>query len=60
MTKDECILCAEESEFIGVGECNHEPICYRCIYKMRAISKNNSCPICKVILSIYYRPHASK
>ena len=50
MAKEECILCAEVADFIGVGECNHEPICYRCIYKMRVISKNNSCPICKVIL----------
>ena len=44
----ECLLCVEEAEFIGVGSCDHYPFCYRCIYKMRAISKNNQCPICKV------------
>lgn len=31
-----------------MGECNHYPFCYRCVYKMRVISKNNACPICKV------------
>ena len=48
----DCVLCAEEAEFVGVAQCNHEAICYRCIYKMRVISKNNSCPICKVLRKI--------
>lgn len=44
----ECILCCDESTLFGITECNHGPFCYRCAYKMRAINKNNSCPICKV------------
>lgn len=44
----ECVLCYDEVPYIGITECNHGPFCYRCIYKMRVISKNNACPICKV------------
>ena len=44
----ECVLCYEVCEISGIGKCNHRPICYKCIYKLRAFSKTNVCPICNV------------
>lgn len=41
------MLCYENEPYIAIGECSHTPICYKCSYKMRLISRNISCPICK-------------
>lgn len=42
------MLCCNVEPYVGLGECSHGPICYKCSYKMRLISKNLACPICKV------------
>jgi len=43
-----CILCYNEALVIGIGPCNHQPICYKCIFKMRKFSNQKHCPICSV------------
>lgn len=45
---EDCTICCDEANLFGITECNHGPFCYRCIYKMRVLDKNNCCPICKV------------
>jgi len=44
---DECLLCLEDLDFVGIGKCNHACICYKCISKCRSKLKNKQCPICK-------------
>ena len=32
-----CVICYEDTDVIGIGICNHSPICYTCIYKLREL-----------------------
>lgn len=48
----ECLLCCETEAFIGVGSCGHQPFCYKCIYKLHIVTKDQSCPICKEHLEL--------
>ncbi|KRX11107.1 hypothetical protein PPERSA_05216 [Pseudocohnilembus persalinus] len=41
-----CLLCCEDSDIIGLGQCNHKEFCHRCIYKLRELKQSNTCPIC--------------
>ncbi|KRX00136.1 hypothetical protein PPERSA_10635 [Pseudocohnilembus persalinus] len=43
---EECILCFDECEIIGLSQCNHKYMCYKCIYKMRELNQSKICPIC--------------
>lgn len=47
MEQEECILCVEPVKIAAISECNHSPICYLCMIKIRIINKNPLCPICK-------------
>ena len=57
-------MCCEEEPFVGLGKCNHQPICYKCSYKMHVVTKDSSCPICKehldtlIIVPITHKPFA--
>ncbi|EGR30194.1 zinc finger protein, putative [Ichthyophthirius multifiliis] len=42
----ECVLCYDEIKIVGIGQCNHKEICYKCQFKMRYITDNQSCPLC--------------
>ncbi|EAR97810.3 zinc finger, C3HC4 type (RING finger) protein (macronuclear) [Tetrahymena thermophila SB210] len=44
--KKECVLCYDEIQYIGLGQCNHKEMCYKCHYKMRTFTQNISCPLC--------------
>lgn len=46
--KNLCILCYEEANFIGIGKCNHKPICHVCSFKLRNLGGSKTCPICNV------------
>ena len=47
MEQEQCILCVEPVKIVAISECNHSPICYLCMIKMRIINKTPLCPICK-------------
>jgi hypothetical protein len=63
-----CMICTESSEFYAVGNCNH-PICSICALRMRFVSKEKECVVCKsrmeyMIVSMFvkkagFRPFAS-
>jgi hypothetical protein len=45
-----CFICSEDQiEAIGVIPCDHGPYCFKCIFKLIIMSKNNKCPFCRVI-----------
>ena len=41
-----CMICAEPSEYYAIGDCNH-PICSICALRMRFVSKEKDCAVCK-------------
>jgi nitroreductase len=43
----ECVLCTETSYFFGLTKCEHRSVCSLCWYRLRAIMKKNSCPVCR-------------
>ena len=47
-----CFICTEEMDCRAIGDCSHET-CHRCNLKLRALYKNNPCPLCKVALSFF-------
>lgn len=43
----ECVLCTNSAFFFGLTECEHNSTCSLCWYRLRAILKKNSCPVCR-------------
>jgi len=41
------LLCAEPITFAGVMPCNHGPLCWLCLCRMRELMHDPHCPICK-------------
>ena len=43
----ECSLCYESTQYVGVGQCGHEEICWLCSLRLLWICKDKDCAICK-------------
>ena len=43
----ECTVCAEESEYFGLPECEHKDVCSLCWFRMTTLLKTNQCPVCR-------------
>ncbi|CAK0891111.1 unnamed protein product, partial [Prorocentrum cordatum] len=33
--------------FVGIGRCNHADVCWVCVLRLRALSQDYRCPVCK-------------
>ncbi|PAA76739.1 hypothetical protein BOX15_Mlig023084g1 [Macrostomum lignano] len=41
-----CLVCREECQYYGIGECNHT-VCAKCAIRLKVICKVAECPICR-------------
>ncbi|KAJ3118517.1 hypothetical protein HDU96_000933 [Phlyctochytrium bullatum] len=58
--EDLCHICTDPITFYSVGECNHR-ICHLCSLRLRALLKDQSCPLCKTALpKVVYTADAEK
>ena len=51
--KDDCIICCEpwsERTLRTVTCCNHDGVCSLCFLKIRSLSRDMQCPMCKTDL----------
>ncbi|KAJ3109438.1 hypothetical protein HDU97_006683 [Phlyctochytrium planicorne] len=44
-----CHICTDPISYYSVGECNHR-ICHLCSLRLRALLKDQACPLCKTAL----------
>lgn len=43
-------MCCEPLLFYSLGSCNHNSVCFRCCFRLRILSKDHRCCICKTEL----------
>uniref|UniRef100_A0A1I7XJC2 RING-type E3 ubiquitin transferase n=1 Tax=Heterorhabditis bacteriophora TaxID=37862 RepID=A0A1I7XJC2_HETBA len=43
---EECTICCKPNDLFGLGLCRH-PVCVECAIRIRVLSKNTSCPVCR-------------
>lgn len=49
---DRCLICCQDKpRFATRGKCGHIEVCWICTVRLRALLKDNSCPVCKEELS---------
>ncbi|CAI4229236.1 unnamed protein product [Auanema sp. JU1783] len=46
---EECTICCKKSDVFGLGNCRH-PVCIECAIRIRVISNQNVCPVCRTEL----------
>lgn len=46
-SKDACILCYNEIQYIALGSCGHTLVCAKCCLRIRLLMGDKSCPLCK-------------
>lgn len=47
----QCIVCcADNPSYVGIGRCRHSDVCWVCTLRLRALSKDQKCPMCKEVL----------
>ncbi|KIH69206.1 zinc finger, C2H2 type [Ancylostoma duodenale] len=44
--REECTICCKDCDLFGVGSCNH-PVCIECAIRMRVLSNNRQCSVCR-------------
>lgn len=44
---DTCTVCCEDVRYYAVGQCNHRAICHMCSLRMRWLSKQTYCVLCR-------------
>eukprot|EP00930_Biecheleria_cincta_P037860 TRINITY_DN26011_c0_g1_i1.p1 TRINITY_DN26011_c0_g1~~TRINITY_DN26011_c0_g1_i1.p1 ORF type:complete len:1132 (-),score=214.51 TRINITY_DN26011_c0_g1_i1:142-3537(-) len=45
----QCLLCCQDApSYVSVGPCGHADACWVCAVRLRALSNDNCCPVCKV------------
>lgn len=48
-----CILCCEKCpSYVSVGACGHADVCWVCAVRLRALSCDRHCPVCKMDLEV--------
>eukprot|EP00762_Andalucia_godoyi_P006808 ANDGO_00984.mRNA.1 E3 ubiquitin-protein ligase hel2 len=47
-----CSVCCEEMSIVSVGPCNHHSVCYKCSLRLRILSRDTKCCICKADLPV--------
>ncbi|VDM71680.1 unnamed protein product [Strongylus vulgaris] len=43
---EECTICCKASDLFGIGSCRH-PVCMECAIRIRVLSNNRQCPVCR-------------
>jgi len=47
-TLSKCLICCQERPwYVAVGRCGHTEVCWMCAVRLRAILRDNRCPVCK-------------
>ncbi|KAE9414829.1 hypothetical protein Angca_005164, partial [Angiostrongylus cantonensis] len=56
--REECTICCKTNDVFGFGLCRH-PVCMECAIRIRILSKNNQCPVCRTNVETLWFAFAS-